>query len=316
MATSRRRSERSNAIPPPNTADAQSPPLPMLSTNLPGVITALVDQPDTAIVSEFYLPHQVSQPMVDSSANTAFDFGRPDLNSACNNEDVSSFDDQQFPRTSAFNRLSMLNMTSIAKPSHHGRRPASRLIDAFSIYSTLFGDSFWLSSTPSGKESSSSPFSFPTAHPGNEEQPSLSIVMAVGVDSWPILPPPQPDSLPSPPMTNVSSAAIAAKARSHREPEVDVRNILPETSARSRAPTARKRNAEEAIEVRKSKKVKKRPHPTTDISESAIWTYDASTNQLTQVLLRNCIYSLTDHFDRLLLRPPLWQVFYRMERFT
>jgi hypothetical protein len=195
--------------------------------------------------------------MVDSSANTAFDFGRPDLNSACNNEDVSSFDDQQFPRTSAFNRLSMLNMTSIAKPSHHGRRPASRLIDAFSIYSTLFGDSFWLSSTPSGKESSSSPFSFPTAHPGNEEQPSLSIVMAVGVDSWPILPPPQPDSLPSPPMTNVSSAAIAAKARSHREPEVDVRNILPETSARSRAPTARKRNAEEAIEVRKSKKVKK-----------------------------------------------------------
>ncbi|KAJ7926298.1 hypothetical protein B0H13DRAFT_2265913 [Mycena leptocephala] len=74
--------------------DAQSPPLPMLSTNLPGVGTALVDQPDTAIVPEFYLPHQVTQPMVDSSANTAFD-------------------DQQFPRTLAFNRLSMLNMTSI-----------------------------------------------------------------------------------------------------------------------------------------------------------------------------------------------------------
>jgi hypothetical protein len=36
-----------------------------------------------------------------------------------------------------------------------------------------------------------------------------------------------------------------------------MRNILPETSARSRAPTARKRNAEEVIEVRKTKKVKK-----------------------------------------------------------
>jgi hypothetical protein len=57
-------------------------------------------------------------------------------------------------------------------------------------------------------------------------------------------------------MTDVSSAATAAKARSHREPEVDVRNILPETSARSRAPTD-KHNAEEAIEVRKPKKVKK-----------------------------------------------------------
>ncbi|KAJ7925622.1 hypothetical protein B0H13DRAFT_1863073 [Mycena leptocephala] len=56
---------------------------------------------------------------------------------------------------------------------------------------------------------------------------------------------------------NVSSAAIAAKARSRREPQVDVRNILPETSACSRAPTARKRNAEEAIEVRKLTKVKK-----------------------------------------------------------
>jgi hypothetical protein len=44
----------------------------MLSTNLPGAITALVDQPDAAIVPEFYLPHQVTQPMVDSSANTAF----------------------------------------------------------------------------------------------------------------------------------------------------------------------------------------------------------------------------------------------------
>ncbi|KAJ7921540.1 hypothetical protein B0H13DRAFT_2318430 [Mycena leptocephala] len=157
--------------------------------------------------------------------------------------------------------------------------PLQDLINEFGIYSTPFDDSFWLSSTPSGEESynkarnelkivvasvykrleesSSSPFSFPTAHPGNEEQPSLSIATAVGVDSWPILPPPQPNSPPSPPMTNVSSAAIAAKARSHREPEVDVRNILPETSARCRAPTARKRNAEEAIEVRKSKKVKK-----------------------------------------------------------
>jgi hypothetical protein len=57
-------------------------------------------------------------------------------------------------------------------------------------------------------------------------------------------------------MTDVSSAATAAKARSHQEPEVDVRNILAETSARSRAPTD-KRNAEEAIEVRKPKKVKK-----------------------------------------------------------
>jgi hypothetical protein len=85
----------------------------MLSTNLPGVSTALVDQPDAAIVPEFYLPHQVTQPMVDSSANTAFDFGRPDLNSARNNADVSGFDDQQLPRTLAFNRLSMLNMTSM-----------------------------------------------------------------------------------------------------------------------------------------------------------------------------------------------------------
>ncbi|KAJ7911796.1 hypothetical protein B0H13DRAFT_2008690 [Mycena leptocephala] len=67
-ATSRRHSEQSNAI-SPNTADAQSPPLPMLSTNLPGVSTALVDQPDAAIVPKFYLPHQVTQPMVDSSAN-------------------------------------------------------------------------------------------------------------------------------------------------------------------------------------------------------------------------------------------------------
>jgi hypothetical protein len=85
----------------------------MLSTNLPGVSTALVDQPDAAIVPEFYLPHQVTQPMVDSSANTAFDFGRPDLNSARNNADVSSFDDQQLPRTLVFNRLSRLNMTSM-----------------------------------------------------------------------------------------------------------------------------------------------------------------------------------------------------------
>ncbi|KAJ7842060.1 hypothetical protein B0H13DRAFT_2676645 [Mycena leptocephala] len=170
-ATSRRRSEQSNAIPPPNTADPQSPPLPMLSTNLPGVITALVDQPDAAIVPEFYLPHQVTQPMVDSSANTAFNFGRPDLNSACNNADVSSFD-QQFPRTLAFNH------------------PLQDLIDVFGIYSTPFDDSFWLSSTPSGEDSSSSPFSFPTAHPGKEEQPSFSIATAVGFDSWPILPPP------------------------------------------------------------------------------------------------------------------------------
>jgi hypothetical protein len=43
----------------------------------------------------------------------------------------------------------------------------------------------------------------------------------------------------------------------HRESEVDARNILPETSACSRAPTARKRAAEEAIEERYTKKVEK-----------------------------------------------------------
>ncbi|KAJ7919721.1 hypothetical protein B0H13DRAFT_2428752 [Mycena leptocephala] len=255
---SRKRSEQSNVIPPPKTTDAQSPPLPILSTNLPGVGTALLDQPDAAIVPEFYLPHQVIQPIEDSSANTAFDFGRPDLTSARNNADVSGLDDQPFPRTLPFNPSfdAQYNFNFVSPPVM-AADPLQDLIDVFGIYSTPFNDSFWLSLTPSGEEPSSSPFSFPNAHPGNEEQPSLSIAMVVGVDSWPILPPPQPDSLPSPPMTNVSSAAIAAKARSHREPEVDVRNILPETSARSRAPTARKRNAEEAIEVRKSKKVKK-----------------------------------------------------------
>jgi hypothetical protein len=239
-------------------ADAQSPPLPILSTNLPGVGTALLDQPDAAIVPEFYLPHQVTHPIEDSSATTAFDFGRPDLTSARNNADVSGLDDQPFPRTLPFNpSFDAQYDFNFVSPPVMAADPLQNLIDAFGIYSTPFDDSYWLSSTPSGEESSSSPFSFPNAHPGNEEQPSLSIAKAVGVDSWPILPPPQPDSLPSPPMPNVSSAAIAAKARSHREPEVDVRNILPETSARSRAPTARKRNAEEAIEVRKSKKVKK-----------------------------------------------------------
>ncbi|KAJ7820677.1 hypothetical protein B0H13DRAFT_2451468 [Mycena leptocephala] len=257
-ATSRKRSEQSNVIPPPSTADAQSPPLPMLSTNLPGVGTALVDQPDAAIAPEFYVPHQVTQPMVDSSANTTFDFSRPDLNSARNNADVSSLDDQQFPRTLPFNpSFDAQYDFNLLSPPIMAADPLQDLINVFGIYSTPFDDSFWLSSTPSSEDSSSSPFSFPTAHPGNEEQPSFSIATAVGVDSWPILPPPHPDSPPSPPMTDVSSAATAAKARSHREPEVDVRNILPETSARSRAPTARKRNAEEAIEVRKPKKVKK-----------------------------------------------------------
>ncbi|KAJ7818282.1 hypothetical protein B0H13DRAFT_2399336 [Mycena leptocephala] len=211
------------------------------------------DQPDAAIVPKFYLPHQVTQPIEDSSANTAFDFGRPDLTSARNNADVSGLDNQPFPRILPFNPFFDAQYDfNFVSPPIMAADPLQDLIDAFGIYSTPFDDSFWLSSTPSGEESSSSPFSFPTAHPGNEEQPSLSIAT-----SWPILPPPQPDSPPSPPMTNVSSAAIAAKARSHREPEVDVRNILPETSARSRAPTARKRNAEEAIEVHKSKKVKK-----------------------------------------------------------
>jgi hypothetical protein len=61
-------------------------------------------------------------------------------------------------------------------------------------------------------------------------------------------------------MTNVSSAATA-KARSHREPEVDVRNILPETSARSSVPTSRKRNTEETIGVRKGTKKSKQVGP-------------------------------------------------------
>jgi hypothetical protein len=58
-------------------------------------------------------------------------------------------------------------------------------------------------------------------------------------------------------MIDVSFGATAAKAPSHGEPEVDVRNILPETSARSRTPTARKHNAEEAIEVSKTERLKK-----------------------------------------------------------
>ncbi|KAJ7932180.1 hypothetical protein B0H13DRAFT_810730 [Mycena leptocephala] len=254
-ATSRKRSEQSNVIPPPNTTHAQSPPLPILSTNLPGVGTALLDQPDVAIITEFYVPNQVTQPMEDSSANTAFDFGRPDLTPACNNADVSGLDGQQFPRTLPFNPS--FDDFNFVSPPVMAVDPLQDLINAYGIYSTSFDDSFWLSSTPSSEEYSSSPF--PTAHPGNEEQPSLSIAMPADVDSWPILPPPQPDSPPSPPMIDldVSSAPTAAKARSHREPEVDVRNILPETLARSRAPTARKRNAEEAIEVRKSKKAKK-----------------------------------------------------------
>jgi hypothetical protein len=43
----------------------------------------------------------------------------------------------------------------------------------------------------------------------------------------------------------------------HRESEVDARNILPETSACSRAPTTPQCAAEEAIEERSTKKVEK-----------------------------------------------------------
>ncbi|KAJ7925365.1 hypothetical protein B0H13DRAFT_2570993 [Mycena leptocephala] len=193
----------------------------------------------------------------DSYANTAFDFGRPDLTPACNNPDVSGLDGQQFPRTLPFNPS--FDDFNFVSPPVMAADPFQDLINAYGIYSTPFDDSFWLSSTPSSEEYSSSPFSFPTAHPGNEEQPSLSIATPVDVDSWPVLTPPQPDSPPSLPMIDldVSSAPTATKARSHREPEVDVRSILPETLARSRAPMARKRNAEEAIEVHKSKKAKK-----------------------------------------------------------
>ncbi|KAJ7934681.1 hypothetical protein B0H13DRAFT_2305465 [Mycena leptocephala] len=59
-------------------------------------------------------------------------------------------------------------------------------------------------------------------------------------------------------IVDVSSEATAHKVWSgHHESEVDARNILPETSACSRAPTARKPTTEEAIEEHYTKKVKK-----------------------------------------------------------
>ncbi|KAJ7817665.1 hypothetical protein B0H13DRAFT_2683091 [Mycena leptocephala] len=124
--------------------------------------------------------------------------------------------------------------------------PLQSLINSFGTHGTPLADSFWLSSTPNVDNSSQSPFAFPT-HPGNEELPSFSFPIAVGLDAWPTLPPPQLDFPSPPPMTNVSST-VTAKARSHREPEVDV-------------PTARKRNAEETIGVRKAAKKSKKVGP-------------------------------------------------------
>ncbi|KAJ7906241.1 hypothetical protein B0H13DRAFT_1880803 [Mycena leptocephala] len=100
--------------------------------------------------------------------------------------------------------------------------PLQSLVNSFGTHGTPLADSFWLSSTPNVDNSSQSPFAFPT-HPGNEELPSFSVPIAVGVDAWPTLPPPQLDLLSSSPMTDVGSTATA-KARSHREPEVDSAN--------------------------------------------------------------------------------------------
>ncbi|KAJ6461772.1 hypothetical protein C8R45DRAFT_1220718 [Mycena sanguinolenta] len=76
----------------------------------------------------------------------------------------------------------------------------------------------------------------------------------------PLLPPPPPES---PERTEEafsvasSSKSIAPRSRGRREPEVDVRNILPATSARSRVPTARKRGAEADDEASRSKRTRK-----------------------------------------------------------
>ncbi|KAJ6450296.1 hypothetical protein C8R45DRAFT_1114211 [Mycena sanguinolenta] len=76
-----------------------------------------------------------------------------------------------------------------------------------------------------------------------------------------LLPPPPPES---PERTEEafpvasSSNSIPPRSRGCREPEVDVRNILPATSARSRVPTARKRGAEAADdEASRSKRMRK-----------------------------------------------------------
>ncbi|KAJ7867305.1 hypothetical protein B0H13DRAFT_2281228 [Mycena leptocephala] len=284
--TSRKRSAQSNDIPPPTTTDARSPP-PMFSANLPGVGTTLVDQPATALVPELSLPQQVTQPMGFLSTNVAFDFGTLDPNAARSNADFAG-GGQQFPGNFEFDPVGCkkdpaqaeclpVNCRAPVQGKGEERRiehpyydfaffnapvtavdsdPLQSLIDSFGTHGTPLADSLWLSSTPNVDNSSHSPFAFPT-HPGNEELPSFSVPIAVGVDTWPTLPPPQLDLPSSPPMTNVSSAATA-KARSHREPEVDVRNILPETSARSRVPAARKRNAEETIGVRKAAKKSKK----------------------------------------------------------
>ncbi|KAJ7922712.1 hypothetical protein B0H13DRAFT_2655567 [Mycena leptocephala] len=234
--TSRKRSAQSNDIPPPTTTGNSC-----YSTD---DIELSYDQPATALVPELSLPQQVTQPMGFSSTNVAFDFGTLDPNTARSNADFAGAG-QQFPGNFEFDPyfdthydFAFFNAPVTAADSD----PLQSLIDSFGTHGTPLADSFWLSSTPNVDSSSQSPFAFPT-HPGNEELPSFSVPITVGVDPWPTLLPPQLDLPSSPPMTNISSAATA-KAPSHREPEVDVRNILPETSARSRVPTARKRNTE------------------------------------------------------------------------
>jgi hypothetical protein len=57
-------------------------------------------------------------------------------------------------------------------------------------------------------------------------------------------------------IVDISSRATAPEVWGHHEPEVNARNTLPETSACSRTPMARKRTVEEAVEECYTKKVK------------------------------------------------------------
>ncbi|KAJ7845548.1 hypothetical protein B0H14DRAFT_3139049 [Mycena olivaceomarginata] len=74
---------------------------------------------------------------------------------------------------------------------------------------------------------------------------------------WPVLPPPPIDSPMGSPVKESStntSCDSAAIARTRRNTEVDLSNILPEKTTRSRAPTERKRAAAKQISERKPKK--------------------------------------------------------------
>ncbi|KAF7376822.1 hypothetical protein MSAN_00099700 [Mycena sanguinolenta] len=240
-----------------NCKEVHNPSTPQLPTQSSNASTAITDDlPRTAMMPPANWPATSSDLMADYTAvfnqTPAQVWSEPSLGLALPHENfelpsaevagMPGFDFDQIVMPSEFSNLFGFD-TNLPIAPDPIQDTTNSFMDSFPDF-----DFSWLTSTQSEQLPAPATLSPPTPLPGYD-------------NSLPLLPPPPPDSpeqivdlsVPS------SSKSIPPRSRGRREPEVDVRNILPATSLRSRVPTARKRDAETGTgdEAPQSKKTRK-----------------------------------------------------------